>query len=257
MIIENTSPVPLYYQLREQFRSKILDGEMKYGDKLPSETELCKELSLSRSTVKQAYDGLVADGLIRRTQGKGTFVDYNHLNYDILQEPNFYARKDKDGSKQWSLVLEAKNIKCNELIAKKLKINIGDEVCYFKRVRYIDDVPSIIQTVYIVKEFSKSILNENLANLSFHKFIEEENNIKLNCLTIRINSIILDNYERELFNINQLRPGFLFDTIYNYNDKPIIFNERIFRGDHITLLLEYNANELNKFSKYYNMIKEL
>lgn len=256
MIIEHTSPIPLYYQLREQFRSKILSGELKYGDKLPSETELCKQLNLSRSTVKQSYDGLVSDGLITRVQGKGTFVDYNHLDYDILKEPNFYAQKDKEGSKQWSLVLEARNIACNELIAKRLNMNSGDRICYFRRVRYIDDVPSIIQTVYIKEEYAHDILDKDLANLSFHKFIEETNNISLNLIKIKINSIILDNYERELFNINQPKPGFLFDTIYTHNSKPIIYNERIFRGDHITLLLEYKGNELNKFLRTFDYIGE-
>lgn len=257
MILDNTSPVPLYYQLREYFRNMILDGTLTYGTKLPSETELCKEMSLSRSTAKQAYDGLVADGLITRIQGKGTFVDYRPLDYDILQEPNFYARKDRDGSKQWSLVLEAKLVKCEELIAKKLQINIGDEVCYFKRVRYIDDIPSIIQTVYVIKEYAHNILNENLADISFHKFIEEKNNISLNLFKVKINSIILDIYERELFNINTLKPGFLFDTVYKYNERPIIYNKRIFRGDHVTLLLEFNANDSNHFSNTFNIINEL
>lgn len=257
MILDHTSPVPLYYQLREHFRSRILDSTLKYGDRLPSETDLCKELNLSRSTVKQAYDGLVADGFVKRTQGKGTFVDYQHHDYDILQEPNFYARKDKDGSKQWSLVLEAKHIQCNEPVAKRLKINVGDEICYLKRVRYIDDVPSIIQTVYIIKEYAHNILDEDLANLSFHRFIEEKNSISLNVFKIKINAIILDNYERELFKMNQLKSGFLFDTIYNYDEKPIIYNERIFRGDHITLSLDYNANELNKFSQSFKIINEL
>lgn len=257
MKIQHTSPVPLYYQLREQIRSKILNGELKYGDQLPSETELCETLNLSRSTIKHAFDGLVSDDFIVRIQGKGTFVSYRNLSYDILNEPNFYAQKDKEGSKQWSRILEARNLKCDELVAKRLNIDVGDKVCYFRRVRYIDNIPSIIQTVYIKEEYAHDIINKDLANLSFHRFIEEKNKISLNLIKIKINSIILDNYEMELFDIKQTKPGFLFDTIYTYNNEPIIYNERIFRGDHITLLLKYNSAELKGFSSIFEFIDDI
>ena len=79
MQIKHNSPIPLYYQLREQIRENILSGKWDYGKELPAELKLCEELNLSRATVKQAMDGLVQEGLIERKKGKGTFVIYRQM----------------------------------------------------------------------------------------------------------------------------------------------------------------------------------
>lgn len=64
MQLNHSSPTPLYYQLRQMIRNNIVDGVWQDGMMLPSETQLATELKLSRQTVKQAYDGLVQEGLV-------------------------------------------------------------------------------------------------------------------------------------------------------------------------------------------------
>ena len=243
MQIDMNSPVPLYYQLREQIRSNIINGTWKYGDELPSENKLCQQLGLSRATVKQAFDGLVNDGFIVRRQGRGTFVNYQKMSYDILKEPNFYAKKDQESSKQWALVLESQYVKCSKLIADKLHIKENDSVCYFKRVRYIDKIPMIIQTVYIRAEYTEGIFEQNFASLSFHRYIEEHNNIKLNFFQVGIDAVILNDYELELFCVKKSRAGFLFNTVYYNEDTPIVCNERLFRGDCVSLALDFHTDK--------------
>ena len=67
-------PLPLYYQIKNIVKSRILSGELKQHDCLPSETELCKEYNVSRGTLRQALSELIREGLIYRARGKGTFV---------------------------------------------------------------------------------------------------------------------------------------------------------------------------------------
>ena len=68
------SDVPLYNQLVAIIKRHISAGILVPGDLLPSESELCKALSISRSTVRQAIGALESEGLVVRRQGKGTFV---------------------------------------------------------------------------------------------------------------------------------------------------------------------------------------
>ena len=72
--ITRDSSTPLHEQLLNQLRYLILSGVWTPGDILPSETELQRQLEISRSTVRQAFSNAEAQGLIERVPGKGTFV---------------------------------------------------------------------------------------------------------------------------------------------------------------------------------------
>ena len=67
-------PTPLYFQIQQKLRSKILNGELKPGDSLPTEAQLCIEYAVSRITVGKALETLVTEGVIHRRRGVGSFV---------------------------------------------------------------------------------------------------------------------------------------------------------------------------------------
>ncbi|MCJ8007475.1 GntR family transcriptional regulator [Lederbergia wuyishanensis] len=68
--------VPLYKQIYENILQKIQTGELKHGDKIPSEKELADGFQVSRITSKKALDLLAQEQIIERVQGKGSFVNY-------------------------------------------------------------------------------------------------------------------------------------------------------------------------------------
>lgn len=66
--------VPLYIQLADLFRQRIVKGLWKQGDKLPSLDKLVEEFGVARVTVRQAVQRLTRDGLVLPQRGRGTFV---------------------------------------------------------------------------------------------------------------------------------------------------------------------------------------
>ncbi|AZN39704.1 GntR family transcriptional regulator [Paenibacillus albus] len=66
--------VPLYTQIRTYIADQITQGNLKPGERLPSENELAEHFGVSRITVKGALSTLVEDGSVYRIQGKGSFV---------------------------------------------------------------------------------------------------------------------------------------------------------------------------------------
>lgn len=64
----------LYEQIVEQIEKRILNGELKPGDKLPPERELSKQFGVSRTAVREAMKALTLKGLIVVHPGRGTFV---------------------------------------------------------------------------------------------------------------------------------------------------------------------------------------
>jgi GntR family transcriptional regulator len=72
--LDRDSAEPLHAQLRQAVLDAIEGGRWRPGDRLPSETDLCRRFDISRTTVRQALSMLELEGALRREQGRGTFV---------------------------------------------------------------------------------------------------------------------------------------------------------------------------------------
>ena len=74
LIINNSSMQPIYEQIVSQIKAKIMQGELKEQEMLPSVRTFSKELKVSALTVKKAYDALEAEGFVVTVHGKGSVV---------------------------------------------------------------------------------------------------------------------------------------------------------------------------------------
>ena len=86
IIISNSKDMPIYEQIMSQIREKIITGELKEGDALPSMRLLAKELRISVITTKRAYEELEAGGFIESFTGRGSFVKAR--NTELIREEN-------------------------------------------------------------------------------------------------------------------------------------------------------------------------
>ena len=79
--ISNVGGVPIYEQIVSQIKAKIIAGELREGDALPSMRLLAKELRISVITTKRAYEELEREGFIVSMTGKGSFVAGKDLEF--------------------------------------------------------------------------------------------------------------------------------------------------------------------------------
>lgn len=73
-IVDESSDVPLWVQLRQRIMHLISTGYFKSGDKLPTVRGLAQDISINYNTVNKAYLSLVSDGILESTRGRGVFV---------------------------------------------------------------------------------------------------------------------------------------------------------------------------------------
>ncbi|MBM3859555.1 MAG: GntR family transcriptional regulator [Verrucomicrobia bacterium] len=72
--LDKKAKMPAYRQIIQQVTALVRDGEIKPGDKLPTERDLAFKLKVARGTVKKAYESLVHDNVIEVSRGRGSFV---------------------------------------------------------------------------------------------------------------------------------------------------------------------------------------
>ena len=84
IIISNSNGVPIYEQIKEQIKVKIVSNELKENELLPSIRTLAKDLRCSVITTKNAYEELVKEGYVKNVPSKGFYVA--KINKDVLLE---------------------------------------------------------------------------------------------------------------------------------------------------------------------------
>lgn len=84
IIISNSSGVPIYEQIKDQIKMKIVSNELKSGELLPSIRSLAKDLRCSVITTKNAYEELVSEGYVITIPSKGFYVA--EINMDVALE---------------------------------------------------------------------------------------------------------------------------------------------------------------------------
>jgi GntR family transcriptional regulator len=74
MTLKFDENLPIYIQIMDYIKKKVIIGEIKEGDKLPSVRELSSELKVNPNTISRVYQELERDGLTYTQRGMGTFI---------------------------------------------------------------------------------------------------------------------------------------------------------------------------------------
>jgi GntR family transcriptional regulator len=139
MTIESTGTPfrsPLYQKVFSVLRQRIVDGHLEPGEQLQTEDELAEEFNVSRATIRQAVGELVARRLVRRKQGKGTFVQ---PSADHMLGPRLTGSLTDvvpPGARIVSLDV-ARNVTLPPRVASRLALD-DPSGCVIRRVRAMD-----------------------------------------------------------------------------------------------------------------------
>jgi len=87
--LQRHTGVPVYRQLQGLVRENIASGVWKVGQAIPSEQALVQQYGIARMTVRQALDGLIREGLLRRERGRGTFVAQQWVERELSRLRSF------------------------------------------------------------------------------------------------------------------------------------------------------------------------
>ncbi|MFH1073787.1 MAG: GntR family transcriptional regulator [Candidatus Firestonebacteria bacterium] len=173
--ITRKSPLPLYFQLKEEIKKLIEKNVLKQGDKLPAERDFTKSSMISRMTTKHAYDELVKEGKIIRLHGKGSFVFREKTLHDILMLDGFTKETKKRGLKPSTVILDIKTVVPAPEIAVYLNLKKNEEVYKIKRLRSVNNEPIAVECCFVPKLLFPNLEKNNDLSSLYKIFAEKFN----------------------------------------------------------------------------------
>lgn len=143
VLVNRSSPVPLYHQLAEQLARAIEDGLLQPGELLEPEVSLADRLDMSRPTVRRSIAELVTRGLLVRRRGVGSTVAHAAVHRRI-ELTSLHDDLVADRHEPATRVLRLGYAEHNKRAARALDIDPRTPLVYVERLRLSDGVPIAI-----------------------------------------------------------------------------------------------------------------
>jgi DNA-binding GntR family transcriptional regulator len=154
-----------YTRVAEALRGAILDGHYRSGQRLPTESELCRDFATSRITVRQALRILEEEALVRRRQGLGTFVNSAATRRIPILNANFHDSVSRHAPDLERRLLEMDRVGAPEAVAHALDVCPGEPLRRAVRVDALRSRPVATDTAWFVARFSQRLTRRDLEAL--------------------------------------------------------------------------------------------
>ena len=230
--IDRSSPLPLYYQVKQILLQYIQNGNISPGELLPSEKELEEQYKVSRITVRRALQDLAAEGYIMRQAGRGSFVRQVKLQDRSEKLGGFVDDLVAQGIKVESEILDYGRRPAVSHVAEKLGVESGDKLLYFKRLVRDDGEPLAIATAYFNVGKHVIFTPEELNSDSIFPLLEHKYGIVLRRAEKSIEVTVALEDEAKMLNVKPNAPLMLTElVIYNEQGQSVGFVKALYRGD--------------------------
>ncbi|GAA5416936.1 HTH-type transcriptional repressor NagR [Paraliobacillus ryukyuensis] len=225
---------PRYLVVIEQIKSKIKDGELEPGERLPSEAEFSKQLHVSRNTLREALRILEEENIIVRKHGVGTFVNKKPIFSGGIEE--LFSITDmikREGKEPGTDLLFTGYVDPHSDDISELHLEKNEQVFLVKRVRTANQEP----IVYCIDKIPATLLEKGykLQGESMLSSLQEDAGITISYAKADIHTI---GYHDEISDILQSEKNIpllvLKQIHFDLADRPILYSLNFFRSDQVS-----------------------
>lgn len=230
--IHALSPTPLYTQIREILRQRILDGTYLPHQQMPSESELIKAFRVSRITVRQALGDLQRAGLIFKIHGKGTYVSKPKAFQNIGQLQGFGEAMSRMGYETFSQVVSIKTLAAGKTVGPKLKLKEREPITELRRLRYLNREPISLDVSYLPKTIGDRLAKEDLAHRDIFLILEDDYGLALGQAELQIEAMLADEALARLLKVEAGAPLLRIERLtFTAAGTPLDYEHLYYRGD--------------------------
>lgn len=235
----NQVPIPLYHQIKTYLTDALENGQLKPGDRVPSERELTTRFSVSRMTARQALTELEAQGLLVRVQGRGTFAATPKIEQPLVGLTSFTEDMRRRGLQPASQILAVAERPAGRRIAGILGIAETAVVLRMERLRLAGGEPMAVETAHIPTALVPGLCEADLAGGSLYVVLRERYGLHLVRATESLEATPADSYVAGLLHVREGTPVLLRERVCrDPRDRIVEFVRSIYRGDRYRFVTE-------------------
>ena len=224
---------PKYIKIMSDLESQIKNNELKPGDQIPTEKNLCEMYNASRMTVNKAIMMLCEKRLVERIAGKGSFVkDYRTIkNLQLGSTGSFTEDMISTGKVPGAKLIGYKLVKGKEVphVRDALKLSDEDFIHYFVRLRTGDNIPIAIS--YIPS------LDIQVLENSLYKYIKKLG-YQIQGIDAQYSAVMPTKKQKELLKVDNIALFKSQHVTFLSDGTPFEYISTYYRGDQYTYSLK-------------------
>lgn len=226
------SPVPLYSQLKELLRTRILDGTYPPLSRMPSEAELGKAFEVSRITVRQALGDLQKEGLIFKIHGKGTFVAKPKAFQNVSTLQGLGESMSQRGYEVINRLRSFKVVPADAQVAARLQVAEGANVVQIKRARLVNRELVSLEITWLPEAIGKRLEKADLVSRDIFLILENDCALPLGHADLAIDAILADAELAGALEVQEGSPVMRIERLTHTADgAPLDYEHLYYRGD--------------------------
>jgi GntR family transcriptional regulator len=233
-------PSSLYISVKDEIVDSIAKGELKPGDKLPSEFELAKKLGVSRMTLRESLRALEEEGLVARKQGVGTFVKARSHRIKSILDINYGVSEmiTNMGFRPGTQESKVEDVMADAHLAKTLNIAEGAKVITIERVRTADNIPVVYSLDMIPDSIVPDIKDIQKLDGSVYDYLEQKCHVILSSSMAKLFPTKAIRKLANKLNIKISSPLFLLEqTDTDQAGRPVVFSREYFVSDYFDFVI--------------------
>lgn len=231
--------LPLYFQLKEIIKDDIRNKKWKVGELIPSENKLSEAYGVSVGTVKKTLSELAAEGLVYRRKGKGTYITRPDFIGSFTRFFLHGLRDENEKVQMESEVLESAVIRPDHRVKETLRLKNKSRVICIKRVRLMNNMPYMLETIYLPNEIFKGFESIDISRGLLYPIYERQFNTPVIWAEEFLEPKVADKSKAKFLDLKVGSPLIAVErTAYTFNDIPIEMRLSFGRGDCFRYRLE-------------------
>ena len=233
--------IPVYYRLEKFLRDQIRTGALKPGDAVPPESQLARQFSVSRMTVRQALSRLVFEGLIVRHRGRGSFVAEPRLEHTKMFW-SFEEEMQARGSRTAHKLLDMRSVKAEGKVADNLALPEGTLVTRLERQRFVDEQLIGYEIRYLPRHIGEALTQDEIHNQPLVPAVKRILGRGPTRISLRLTSSVVRRDEAKILETKVGAPVLIREhTWYVEPNGPVQYGKSIFRGDRYQMVVEFSS----------------
>ena len=219
---------PKYYELRQWLRAQV-DG-MPPGTPVAPERALSQQFNVSRTTVRQALHDLAVEGRIVRQQGRGTFVAPPKVTQPMRLSSYTSAMEAQGRRRIAGRRRRRRRCRARGRRAARRRRRVGGRPV--ERLRYADDEPMAVETVYLDHARFSDIGNELSADVSLYALLESRYGVVPAGADETIETVLAPPAAARLLGTDAATPMLLLTrSTRDASGRPVEYVRSLYRGD--------------------------